>query len=257
MVSIRLRLIREHNRLYKFWMRLLWRICGLNSPIVLMVHGFKPSKELCKNSFEMTGASFERIISYLMNSGWIAMTREQLLNRQWRRKSFYLTFDDTYDTVYSEAYPILKRHQIPFTMFVTKDLVDKPGFITSNHLKELAIDKLCTIGGHGMQHAVFRNLTEEETTRQCREEQKWFKEEFGISAELFAFPYGRIVEVSGRNRRQLRNMGYKMVFSAIEGTLQSSWFTGIYFLPRVNVSEKFVEKFTAGKFPKFKDCEGR
>jgi len=52
-------------------------------------------------------------------------------------------------------------------------------------------------------------------------------------------------------------MGYKMVFSAIEGTLQSSWFTGIYFLPRVNVSEKFVEKFTAGKFPKFKDCEGR
>lgn len=48
-----------------------------------------------------------------------------------------------------------------------------------------------------------------------------------------------------------------MAFSAIEGTLNAKWFTGRYFLPRVNVSERFVEKFTVGKFPSFKDCEGR
>ncbi len=246
MVSLRIRLIREHNRLYKCWMRFLWRLYGMDAPIVLMVHRFKPSKEECQNAFEMTSASFERLMHYLANEGWHAMTQGELLSGKWARKSFYLTFDDVYDTVYSEALPILQRFDIPFTVFITTDLVDKPGFITQEHLDELQKNPLCMIGGHGRQHVVFRNLSSAEFERQTDDDQP-----------TFAFPYGRIVEVSFQNRRQIRNRGYQMAFSAIEGTLNAKWFTGRYFLPRVNVSERFVKKFTSGKFPRFKDCEGR
>lgn len=254
MVPIKTRLIREHNRLYKFWMRLLWRLGGLESPIVLMVHGFKPSP---KTAFELTAGSFEYMLRHLCDKGWHAMTEEELLSGAWTKKSFYLTFDDVYDTVYTEAYPLLKLLQIPFTVFITKDLIDKPGYITGDHLKELAGDPLCSIGAHGLQHCVFRNLSGDEALHQFEISKQWLEEEMGGTVNTFAFPYGRVVEVSSHNRRQVRNAGYEMVFSAIEGTLHSSWFTGKFFLPRVNVSERFVEKFSSGKFPSYKDCEGR
>lgn len=261
MIPLSLRIIREHNRIYKVWMRLLWRLHGRQSPMVLMVHGFKPSKEDCKSAFEMTCGSFRKMLEFLINNGWHAMTWTELLEmiemRTWKNRCFYVTFDDIYDTVYLEAYPILKRLKIPFTAFVTKDLVGQPSYITKEHLMELSKDPLCRIGVHGLQHKVFRNLTEEEMDEQCRGDRGWLEQQFGIKADSFAFPYGRIVEVSGQNRCQIQNMGFKLAFSAIEGTLRSAWFTGKWFLPRVNMSEKFVERFMSGEFPRFKDCEGR
>ena len=173
------------------------------------------------------------------------MTQEELLSGKWGKKSFHLTFDDVYDTVYTEAFPVLKKLNIPFTLFVTQDLIDKDAYITESHLAALKKSPLCFVGAHGVQHLVFRNLSHKEVEKQC------------TVSDTFAFPYGRIVEVSCQNRRQIAGMGYRMAFSALEGTLRASWFTGRYFLPRVNVSERFVEKFTAGKFPHFKDCEGR
>lgn len=261
MLNPKLRLIREHNRLYKCWMRLLWRLYGMQSPMVLMVHGFKPTQAECKSAFEMTAASFERLMQYLIDEGWHAMTYDELVQmietRQWQPKHFYLSFDDIYDTVYTEAYRVLQRLNIPFTLFVTKALVDQPSFITTPHLQILTQNPLCTLGCHGLEHTRFRILSADEMTRQCKEEKLWFENTFDKAVDIFAFPYGRIVEVSNANRRQIRKMGFSMAFSAIEGTLRAVWFTGKYFLPRVNVSETFVARFTQGKRLRYKDCEGR
>ena len=261
MISLKLHLIREHNRTYKCWMRLLWQLYGMQSPMVLMAHGFKPTKEDCKSPFEMTAMSFERLMTYLTDNGWHAMTYDELKqmveSRQWKKKHFYLTFDDTYDTVYTEAYPVLKRMNIPFTMFVTKELVGTKDFITMAHLHELAHEPLCSIGCHGLEHKMFRYFTPEEMDCQCREEKEWLEKTLDIKVDSFAFPYGRVIEVSNHNRRQIARMDFSLAFSAIEGTLRSVWWTGRHFLPRVNVSETFVERFTQGKFLRYKDCEGR
>ena len=209
----------------------------------------------------MTAASFELLMQYLIDNGWHAMTFDELQQmiemRQWKQKHFYLTFDDTYDTVYTEAYPILKRLQIPFTMFVTKGLVGIKDFITMPHLQELAKEPLCTIGCHGLKHKVFRDFTVEEMERQCKEEREWLEGTLCVKVKSFAYPYGRIIEVSNANRRLLPQLGFDVAFSAIEGTIRAIWWTGKHYLPRVNVSETFVERFTQGKFLRYKDCEGR
>lgn len=254
MASIKIHIIREHNRFYKHCSRLLWRVSGSDSPIVLMVHGFKA---IPGNSFELTPASFERMLRHLCGGGWHAMTQDELIKENWSTKSFYLTFDDVYDTVYTQAYPLLKGLKIPFTLFITKDLVDKPGYITLEHLKDIAKDPLCSIGGHGLQHAVFRNLSNDDAIRQFESSRQWLEDQLRVPVKTFAFPYGRIVEVSCRNRHQIKKSGYIMAFSALEGSLRAKWFTGRYFLPRINVSERFVKDFIAGQFPAFKDCEGR
>ena len=78
MISFRQRIIREHNRAFKHWLRLLWRLYGQEAPIVLMVHGFKPTRGECKNAFELTCASFERLMRFFMDNGWKALSQEEL-----------------------------------------------------------------------------------------------------------------------------------------------------------------------------------
>ena len=240
---------------------MLWYLYGMQSPIVFMVHGFKPTRGDCKNAFELTCYSFERLIQHLISNGWHAMTFDELQQmvetRKWKQKHFYLTFDDTYDTVYTEAFPILQQLNIPFTMFITRDLIDKPTFIKREHLEQLSKHSLCTIGAHGMQHKMFRYMTQDEERWHWSEEKKWLEQELGVEVDSFAFPYGRIVEVSGHNRKAIHQMDYSIAFSAVEGSLMSCWYTGKYFLSRINVSETFVERFIQGKFLRYKDCEGR
>ena len=95
MISLKLRLIREHNRIYKCWMRFLWHWYGKDAPIVLMVHGFKSSDVECKGAFMMTGSSFEQLMRFFFTKGWTALTQEELLEkvdrREWQQKCFHLT----------------------------------------------------------------------------------------------------------------------------------------------------------------------
>ena len=269
MVNIQERRRREHNRLYKARLRWQWRRVGMDAPIVLMVHGFVPSKEQCTSAFHLTAESFEKLLTIMLEEGWHAMSEAKLrrvvLNGvagSGERKHFYVTFDDVYDTVYTEALPILRRLQVPFTIFVTKNLVGRVGhdgrpWITMEHLRELAKEPLCTIGCHGVNHVQFRTYSEPEMREVCAANKQWLIDEFHIFADTFAFPYGRWQDVDRWNIRYLSAYGFTYAFSALEGTLLSKHTTGIQFLPRVNVSETFVEKFINHQFPKWKDCEGR
>lgn len=272
MIPIQERLRREHNRLYKARLRRQWRRAGVDAPIVLMVHGFVPSREQCTSAFHLTAASFEKLLTTMLTEGWHAMSEAELrvlvlsesshLSLLTSHRSFYLTFDDVYDTVYTEALPVLRKLQIPFTIFVTKNLVGRVGhderpWITMGHLRELAKEPLCTIGCHGVDHVQFRTYLESEMRQVCAANKQWLIDEFHIFADTFAFPYGRWQDVDRWNIRYLSAYGFTYAFSALEGTLLSKHTTGIHFLPRVNVSETFVEKFLNHQFPKWKDCEGR
>jgi len=267
MVSLKVRFTREYNRIYKAFMRWQWRKEGMAAPIVLMVHGFVPSKDQCSSAFHLTADSFEKLLTMMQIEGWHAMNYEELKKRmasnRLEKKMFYLTFDDVYDTVYTEAYPILEKLQIPFTIFITQNLVgkcdskDKRPFITKVHLQKLVQSELCTIGCHGINHRQFRYLHKEEMTQYCIEEQNWLRNEYGVEAKCLAFPFGRWQDVARWNLLLLRELGFEMGFSAIEGTLASYRTSGRYFLPRVNVSETFVEKFINHQPLKWKDCEGR
>lgn len=280
MTSIQERLKREHNRLYKARLRWQWRRAGLDAPAVLMVHGFQPTKKLCTSAFHLTVESFEKLLTTMLAEGWHAMTEAELrhfvlsderlamsgsspLSTLHTLRQFYLTFDDVYDTVYTEALPILRKLQIPFTVFVAKDLVDTDDIcdgrplITMEHLQELAKEPLCTIGCHGTAHVQFRTYSESEMREVCAREKQWMMDEFHTVADTFAFPFGRWQDINRWNIRYLSAYGFTYAFSALEGTLLSKDTTGIHFLPRVNVSETFVVKFLNHQFPKWKDCEGR
>ncbi len=111
-----------------------------------------------------------------------------------------LTFDDAYASVYTEAYPRLKRRGWPFTVFVSTDYIDKhyKGYMTWDQLREVA-DNGGQLGNHSRSHPhlVRRLAGESEAEWRGRVRSQISGAQGRLEAEtpaaaikVFAYPYG-------------------------------------------------------------------
>lgn len=252
MISLKIRLIREYNRLYRYMLRWLWNIQGRDAARAYMFHSVLDTPEQIYSQFAITKESFEQFIIHELSRGQIPMDAKLLSKavdapRNYKNH-FVVTFDDIYDSVYTNAYPILKAHNVPFVLFITPYLIDKVdpnsrnAMVTMEHLREMAADPLCIIAAHGMEHRAFRNYTEIEARESMLNAKQWLTKEFGKNVDFFAFPYGRRVEVSNQNIRTLSTCGYHCGFSALDGSLLQQWFSGRWYLPRILVDDIYVQK---------------
>jgi Predicted xylanase/chitin deacetylase len=247
MISLKLRLIREHNRMYSFILSILWKLNGKNTPKVYLFHDLKDDIAEVKSQFSITQQSFEHFLLLQLSKGDKPMTYEELkevvLNKKDEKNRFIVSFDDANESVYTKAYPFLKQHKIPFIIFITKELIGKPNYLTKEQIERLSADELCTVGSHAVHHKMFRYLSIDEANEELTESKIFLEKWLKCPIEIFAFPYGRVVECSCRNIRQLKESGnYLFAFSAVAGTLKQSWFSSRFFLPRINVSEKMTEE---------------
>lgn len=243
MIPFKLRLIREQNRIYSFLLKLISRI--QRGPEVFLFHDILERKEDVKSEFALSQDSFEAFLSAQLQKGRKALTFEQLTqmiegNAPKDKNSFYVSFDDCNTSVFTLAYPFLKANAIPFILFITKDLIGKKNFLTAEQIMIMAKDPLCTIGSHAVHHKMFRYFTPDEAKAEYEQSRRYLQQLSGQTVDCFAFPYGRLVEVSCYNIQLLHKSDYKFAFSAISGNLKQQWLSGKYYLPRVNVSEEIV-----------------
>lgn len=233
------KIISAQDKFHYWWLNVLWRLSGKDAPIVLLFHEILQEESKAENDMQVSAVSFERLLTSMLQEGWKALSETELIemveNRRWRRKCFYVTFDDAHVSVYKVAYPILQKLQIPFTIFLTNELIDKPNYLNVEQVKQMA----CSVGGHGEHHVSFRHLNANSSIKEYDENKIYLENKFEKQINLFAFPFGGIKEVSRTNVLLLRNR-FKLGFSTYEGTLMSSWLTGQHFLPRVNVNEELI-----------------
>ena len=251
MISPKLRLIREENRVYRHLLKWLWRMQGKDAARVYMFHSIVDTQEQVYSEFAITKESFEKFMRYELERGQKPMDAETLKNAvdnpDAYKNYFLVTFDDIYDSVYTNAYPILKALNVPFIVFITPKLIDtidpwhKHPLITLKHLKEMASNPLCIIGAHGIEHKMFRNYSDKQAKQSMDESRQWLEQTYSKPVEFFAFPFGRNVEVSKANIRTLSECDYHCGFSALDGSLMQKWFSGRWFLPRILVDDKYVQ----------------
>ncbi|WP_221798260.1 polysaccharide deacetylase family protein [Oceanobacter mangrovi] len=119
-----------------------------------------------------------------------------------------ITFDDAYESIYSQAFPLLKQRGWPFTIFVNPGPVDQqlPGTISWDQLRQMQ-QAGATIANHTLNHPYLLNrpagqsLDQWLTTEVLGAEQR-IKEELGSSTRMLAYPYGEFsLEISDWLRR--------------------------------------------------------
>lgn len=174
--------------------------------------------------------TFSDIITSYIDKGWQFLTPYDLIHLK-NDKGVIITFDDIPDDVYLNAFPILLKYNIPFTIFVTTDYIDSLPYITQSHLMEMANSPLCTIGSHTLSH---KNLR---TALNYKEEivlSKFLLEKLlNKSVDFFAYPYGKHSSVSRKVERITKQAGYKAAFGTINASINSRSIKRVFFYPRL------------------------
>ena len=198
---------------------------------VLMLHSIGGAE----GEFNISTASFARLVSCLADKNIVK--GEDVTDAE---ESFAITFDDVCGNFYTNAFPLLQTAGIPFTIFVSLSLLDTPGFISTRMLREISESSLCTVGSHGINHCFFRHLDEKAMRAELYDSREELRNITGRKIELFAFPYGSVYQCGFRHKK-LVNEYYRLGFGTIPAPVTD--ISPRYFLPRINVTEKFIREF--------------
>lgn len=148
---------------------------------------------------------------------------------------YLLTFDDGLEDVFRVVYPVLKAREIPFTIFVPVDLLDTPGYISMEQLKEMAKDPLVTIGSHGVSHRVMTTLSVGEQELELVESKKTLQRIIGKSVDVYAYPHGQFNSDTIKLLKKL-NL-YKAAFGVTGHPTNCFTESNRFDLPRFNIKD--------------------
>lgn len=158
------------------------------------------------------------------------------------KKNVCITFDDGYQDNYDIAYPILRRLEVPFTVYVTTGFIDNclpmwwyPGErlgIDTKSLKALDADPLCTIGAHTMSHPRLDTLSREEQYKEIAGSKQMLESLLSHEVKHFSFPHGAYNDDTIAISREL---GFQTLVQSWGGPLRCGKTTNP--LPRLNIIE--------------------
>ena len=153
-----------------------------------------------------------------------------------------ITFDDGFDDLHANAWPVLRRYNLPATVFLVArtlspegqpvDWVDTPPEWT---LRTLSPDQILEMqeggvrfGSHTWSHRDMPTLSDEEAVRDLRDSRELLEGLLGRPVPYLAYPRGRH---SARVRAAAQRAGYTHALSLPVGPEDG----GRYAVPRVGV----------------------
>ena len=119
-------------------------------PAVLMYHLIpdEPYTEL-ENLFVRV-SEFEEHLKYLKDAGYTFLFADEFGKVD--RKSVIITLDDGYEDNYTNMFPLLKKYNAKATVYMIADKVDKPRYMTSDMIREMASSGYVQFGSHTVYH---------------------------------------------------------------------------------------------------------
>lgn len=141
----------------------------------------------------------------------------------------WVTFDDGYKDNYINAYPILKKYQIPATFFVTTGYINKEVvppdvrrgnadnlFMSWDEIREMR-DNAFSIGAHTINHKILSTLSEEDITEEILESKGEIEQKLNKKVLSFAYPNGKRADYDQRCIATLKNNGFKLAVTTEGG----------------------------------------
>ena len=171
------------------------RLGGLR---ILIYHQVGSSRS---HEMNVTLPAFRRQLDWLQANGEIVGLEEGLARRgeSGSHRLFVLTFDDGYADVFENAFPLMKRRGIPFTLYLTsgpienpEDFPDWPGEPLSwDQVRSMFDSGLATVGAHTHSHPDLRQLMREVLVEELDRSNQLIAQRVGVFPAHFTYPKGR------------------------------------------------------------------
>ena len=107
-----------------------------------------------------------------------------------KNKEILITIDDAFLSFYTDAWPYLKKNEIPFILFVSTEPVGKKGYMTWDQIKEIQEEKFTLIGHHSHGHGYLINESNEFFIEDINKANKIFLNKLGYIPSFFSYPFG-------------------------------------------------------------------
>lgn len=172
-----------------------------DNAVILMYHNIADDTP---PSTSVSPLIFEKHMQFLKDNGYTVWPLYKTLmflasGKTVPEKTVVLTFDDAYQSVYREAFPLLKANNWPFTVFVTTQYMSEgySNFMSWQQLREIQ-DFGGEIGNHSFSHPHMIRKQRNETEQQWRSRifyeidhaQKTLQQHVINPVRAVAYPYG-------------------------------------------------------------------
>lgn len=176
---------------------------GQTQVAVLGYHDFSEEKPVTE--MRIRTSVFRRQMKALKDSGMPVISLKEF--REWkngdRRLPEYcvlITIDDGWKSVYTDAFPVLKEMEFPFTIFpYTHYLTGRGASLSIDQVKEMMRNG-ATLGSHSTSHLyppawkkAHRKGAEAYTAlidQEIGKSHEWLQESFGVPIEFYCYPGG-------------------------------------------------------------------
>jgi peptidoglycan/xylan/chitin deacetylase (PgdA/CDA1 family) len=215
--------------------------------IVFCYHSVHPNRGYASSTPE----AFERQVQWLKAHCHVTTLAELVANRNTGSSGKPLvavTFDDGYEDNHSYALPILSRHRIRATFFITAGLVDRnltvlrrlqslwgcgPDDIVPldwEQVRELHASGM-DIGSHTYSHPNLARLSVVETEHELRRSMDTISDHLGAVVDQFAYPFGKpAVHFTPATTEVVRARGYRIAAAVTFRGVRNS--DSMYTIPR-------------------------
>jgi len=214
---------------------------------VFMYHHIKPTlkgiKDEVTRALSVSTPIFEGQMKHLVDNGYKTTKAEDLaetlLNHtELDKKTIILTFDDGYDNIYTEAFPIAKKYNVILNVMVITDFVGREGYMTWEQLKEMKNSGLVYIYNHTKTHPSLTSKTEEQIKTEVLDAKSALEKNIGEGYPLITYPYG---SYGDKVTKVLKENGFKAGFSTIKGISQCKF--SIFEIQRKRIGELPLNKY--------------
>jgi peptidoglycan/xylan/chitin deacetylase (PgdA/CDA1 family) len=221
------------------------------SAVVIMYHRFGESAHPATN---IRLDQFAAHIEELQSGDYTVLAVPDILaairsGKPLPERTVGITIDDAYLSVYTEAWPRLRRAGFPFTLFVATDAIDRKfaNYMSWDQIRELR-DNGVTIGSQTASHLHMPANSEARNKEDIRLSNERLQAELGAAPSLFAYPFG---ETSTRIQEIVKEAGFTDSFGQHSGALHAS--SDRHYLPRFALNENFGDikrfKLVANSLP--------
>jgi peptidoglycan/xylan/chitin deacetylase (PgdA/CDA1 family) len=229
---------------------------------ILMYHSISENSEVHRSAYFHTCTApqvFREHIELLARDGYKTIGLGEAVRKleegtRTTEKLVVLTFDDGYEDLYTEAFPILSAHGYTATVFLpTAFIGDSPRqfngatCLTWGQVRELKSAGI-EFGSHTVTHPQLTTLPAAEVQRELRSSKLEIQDRLGAQVASFSYPYA-FPEPDRAFRKSLRDMliqaGYENGVSTVVGTTDS--LSDPLFLERIPVNSSDDAAFFTAK----------
>lgn len=180
----------------------LFRAAGRKSLLILYYHRVAKREEIMriKEINICTDIdSFDAQIGFI-SKYYNSVNEEKIISGKITDYSVWVTFDDGYKDNYTNAYPILRKYNIPATFFITTGYINKtnkpsadcgePDFMSWEELSEVARNNI-SIGAHTVSHRILSRLLDSELEKEIIGSKNEIEKRLDVKVVSFAYPRGK------------------------------------------------------------------